>query len=63
VWRIDPQTMRVGKTPVTTGGLQEDAIRITGGLHAGDLLAIAGTRFLREDQKVRILDQGKKAWL
>jgi multidrug resistance efflux pump len=52
VWRIDPQTMCVGKTPVTTGGL-----------HAGDLLAIAGTRFLREDQKVRILDQGKKARL
>ncbi len=55
VWRIDPQTMCVTRTPVTIGDLRQDTVHITSGLDAGDQVATAGARFLQEGQEIRIL--------
>ena len=60
VWRIDPAFMRVRQTPVSTGGPHGDFIQVVGGLKAGDTVATAGARFLRENQKVRILHGSKE---
>jgi membrane fusion protein, multidrug efflux system len=59
VWRVDRKTLRVIKTPVTTGSLHQDTIQITSGLSAGDQVVIAGARFLQDSQKVRILNRTK----
>ena len=60
VWRIDPDEMRVHRVKVTAGAIREDTILITSGVTNGDLLATAGARFLREGQKVRILNETAK---
>jgi multidrug efflux system membrane fusion protein len=60
VWRIDPHEMRVHKVKVTTSAIQQDTILITSGVTDGDLLATAGSRFLREGQKVRVLNETTK---
>lgn len=57
VWRIDPGTMRVVKTPVQVGAFEAEDARILSGLEDGDRIVTAGARFLREHQKVRILPQ------
>jgi len=59
VWRVDPDTLRVVKTPVTTGKLDRKTIRITSGLNPADRVVIAGTRFLRDNQEIRILGETK----
>jgi multidrug efflux pump subunit AcrA (membrane-fusion protein) len=54
VWRLDPKTMTVVKTPVTIGALSGDRVQIRSGLDALDQVVTAGARFLREGQEVRI---------
>lgn len=56
VWCVDSQTMNVVKTPVTTGALRGETVRILSGLNAGDRVVTAGARFLRDGQTVRLLD-------
>jgi len=56
VWRVDPQSMRVTRTRVTTKELSHGTIFITGGLNAGDCVVTAGAKFLRENQKIRVLN-------
>lgn len=58
VWRVDPQTLRVSRTRITTGRLGGDSVEVLSGLMAGDRVVTAGARFLRDDQQVRILDDG-----
>lgn len=55
VFRIDSEKMTVVKTPVTVGSPHNGAIRILSGLSDGDQIVTAGAKFLRENQKVRIL--------
>ncbi len=57
VWRIDPQTMRVIKTPIETGAVHGDLVEVMSGLNSGDCVVGAGTRYLRENQKVRVLNR------
>lgn len=57
IWRIDTKTMMVEKTPVTIGALKNDSIQILAGLDAGNLIVTAGAKFLRDNQKIRILNQ------
>lgn len=56
VWRVDPATGKVSAVAVQTGGLLDDAVRITSGLQAGDRIVTAGANLLVEDQSVRVLD-------
>lgn len=63
VWRIDPQQMITVRTPVDTGALVGDTIRINSGLRPGETVAVAGARFLREGQRVRVLNDGPKEQL
>ena len=60
VWRVDMQTLRVVKTPVSTGSLHQNRIHITSGLSAGDRIVIAGARFLQDNQEIRILNPAKE---
>lgn len=55
VWKIDPQTMRVHRTPVEVGMMGGDGIAVKSGLNAGDEIAISGVSLLREDMLVRRL--------
>lgn len=59
VWRLDADQMIVVKTRVTTGRLDDDAIRILTGLEAGDRVVTAGAKFLREGQQVRLLREDR----
>ena len=56
VWKIDPKTMRVVKTPVTIGELNGDSVSVLTGLDSGERIVTAGARFLRDNQQVRILE-------
>ena len=55
VWRVDADTMKVSRTPVTLGKMTGSDIRITGGLDDGDRIAISGAAHLQEGMKVRPL--------
>jgi len=59
VWRLDGQTMRVAKVPVTIGALFKDTVQITSGLSADNQIVIAGARFLQDNQEVRILSRAQ----
>lgn len=52
VWRIDPETSRVGKQAVTCGEIVEDQVAIAGGLSAGDRIAASAVNLLREGMQV-----------
>jgi len=55
VWLIDPTTGLVSKRTVEVGRIFPTGMRVTG-LHKGDVIAVAGAAFLREGQRVRVLD-------
>ena len=55
VWRVDRDTMKVSRTPVTLGMMSGADIRITGGLDDGDRIAISGAAHLQEGMQVRPL--------
>ena len=56
VWRIDSESMTVVKTPVEIGALESNTVQVLSGLNPGDQVVTAGARFLRENQKIRILN-------
>jgi RND family efflux transporter MFP subunit len=56
-WRVDPDTMRVARVPVTLGGMVGEDVRILNGLAAGDRITISGVHHLREGMQVRPLDE------
>lgn len=53
VWRVDPETMTVGRATVTLGEVSGDHIEVTGGLDPGDQVAVSGVHRLREGMPVR----------
>lgn len=57
VWVIDESSMTVKRREVTTRALMDTGIPVTQGLQQGEWVASAGVHFLREGQKVRILNQ------
>ncbi|MBE0368151.1 efflux RND transporter periplasmic adaptor subunit [Pseudoalteromonas aurantia] len=61
VWLYDIEMQTVKKHPVKKGTLLDQGIVIIDGLKAGDWIATAGVNYLKEGQKVRLLDnQGTK---
>jgi multidrug efflux pump subunit AcrA (membrane-fusion protein) len=56
VWRVDPASSTVESVQVTTAGLLDDAVRISGGLRPGDRIVTAGANLLLPKQPVRVLD-------
>jgi len=56
VWKVDPSSMKVSKTPVALGNLSGDSVMVTEGVAGGDLIATAGVHFLREGMQVKPLN-------
>ena len=56
VWVIDESSKMVSRREVTTGELMDTGIPVTQGLKHDEWVATAGVHFLREGQKVQILD-------
>ncbi|MCK5382702.1 MAG: efflux RND transporter periplasmic adaptor subunit [Gammaproteobacteria bacterium] len=54
-WRVDADTMKVSRIPVTLGKMTGSDIRITEGLHDGDRIAVSGAAHLQEGMQVRPL--------
>jgi membrane fusion protein, multidrug efflux system len=61
VFVVDPTNKAVHKAPVSVGGIAEDGVRITDGLHAGQLVVTAGVQFLRDGMRVRLPDERQHA--
>lgn len=56
VWVIAGKPTQVSWRPVTVLGLDEESVRITGALKAGDSIVALGAHLLREGQEVRLAD-------
>lgn len=52
VWVVDPESMKVRRTPVTLGELSGSLVQVSGGLEGGELIAISGVHHLREGMQV-----------
>ena len=59
VWLIDESTLTITRHEVTPGKLTGRGLRVKG-LEPGQWIAVAGVELLREGQKVRILESGKR---
>lgn len=57
VFVFDAATSTVKKTAIEDGGIRDSNIIVSKGLKAGDLIAVAGVSFLRDGQKVRLMEQ------
>ncbi len=57
VYVFDAETSTVKKTAIEDGGIRDDNIIVNKGLQAGDIVAVAGVSFLRDGQKVRLMDR------
>ena len=55
VWMIDENTATVHRQAVTLGKITSTGLVITDGLNPGDWVATAGVHYLREGQKVKIM--------
>jgi RND family efflux transporter MFP subunit len=53
VWKVDPESMKVSRSPVELGPLTGDRVLLTGGVEKGDQVAISGVTSLREGMQVR----------
>ncbi len=53
VWTVDPDSMRVTRTPVTPGELTGSSVEIRDGLQTGSLIVVSGVHQLREGMEVR----------
>ncbi len=56
VWVIDPDAQTVSRREVETGELTDSGVRVRKGLQEGEWIATAGVHYLREGQKVRLLN-------
>ena len=53
VWRVDPETSTVRRTPVELGAMSGSRVEIRGGLEAGDVVVTSGVHQLEEGRLVR----------
>jgi len=58
VWVVDPTSSAVGLKPVTVTRYETDRVVVGEGLAKGDVVVTAGVNRLRENQKVRIAQDG-----
>jgi RND family efflux transporter MFP subunit len=54
VFIVDPAVNTVRKTLVTVGGIADNGVKISAGLHVGDVVVTAGVQFLRDGMPVRL---------
>jgi multidrug efflux system membrane fusion protein len=59
VWKYDSESQKIKKIQVIVDRIVPNGIRIIGGLKENDIIVTAGTHFLVENQKVRLLEPGK----
>jgi RND family efflux transporter MFP subunit len=59
VWVIDPEAQTVSRRDVELGETTSRGIFVLG-LERGEWVAVAGTKTLREGQKVRLIEQGRR---
>jgi multidrug efflux system membrane fusion protein len=57
VYVYDPETSTVQRTAIVDDGIRDSDIVVTSGVNAGDIVAVAGVSFLRDGQKVRLMEQ------
>ena len=57
VWVVDENSMTVAPREIKTGLLNAVGIHVEEGLSAGEIIVVAGTRSLKEGQKVKFLEQ------
>lgn len=57
IWVINPKTMTVTKQAVKTAGLTKNKIKILSGIKAGDRVVTAGVHYLRDGEKVKLLEK------
>ena len=57
VWTINEQAKTVSKRKVKTGLLTDSGVQILDGLKAGEWIAVAGVHFLKDGQKIRIMQR------
>jgi RND family efflux transporter MFP subunit len=53
VWTVDPDSMRVTRTPVTLGELTGSSVEVREGLPTGGLIVVSGVHQLRDGMEVR----------
>ncbi|MCZ6860476.1 MAG: efflux RND transporter periplasmic adaptor subunit [Alphaproteobacteria bacterium] len=56
VWVIDRNTETVARRKITMGRLSNRGIQVTKGLNVGEWVATAGASYLRDGQKVKVLE-------
>ena len=57
VFVFDAASSTVKKTAIEDGGIRDSNIVVSKGLKAGDIIAVAGVSFLRDGQKVRLMEE------
>jgi RND family efflux transporter MFP subunit len=57
VWRLDPESMRISRVRVVTGGLTDEGLEIRSGLEAGARILAAGVNFVTDGQRVRPISE------
>jgi RND family efflux transporter MFP subunit len=57
VWRVDPDSMKVSRVPVTLGEISNSDITVTDGLDTGDRIAVTGVARLFDGAQVRPLEK------
>ena len=57
VFVFDAETSTVKKTAIEDDGVRGSSIVVTQGLRAGDIIAVAGVSFLRDGQRVRLMEE------
>lgn len=60
VWVVDEGSRKVKEQAITTGQLTPVGITVTQGLQKGQWVVTAGVHSLREDQEVKILQEGSR---
>lgn len=53
VWVVEPESMKVRRTPVTLGELSGGLVQVKAGLAGGEQIATSGVHYLREGMQVR----------
>ncbi|MEM9332778.1 MAG: efflux RND transporter periplasmic adaptor subunit [Pseudomonadota bacterium] len=59
VFVFDPESSTVQRRDVMIGGVRENAIIVIDGLELGEQVAAAGVSFLREGQKVKLIEEAE----
>ena len=57
VFVYDAETSTLRRTAIEDNGIRDSDVVVTSGLQAGDIIAVAGVSFLRDGQRVRLMEQ------